>query len=148
MSASESPALLQEWAVLQGNIEQHERNALAVKIAAVLVFFAALVFSLAETLVAALVTILWVQEALLRTFQARLCRRILRVEELLRGQSVGQAMQLHTEWTAGRRGVLGMIAEYAKCALRPTVAFPYVALLVLDLIFLGGAGAGIEMPPA
>ncbi len=41
-----------------------------------------------------------------------------------------------------------MIAEYAKCALRPTVAFPYVALLVLDLIFLGGAGAGIEMPPA
>jgi len=138
----EASALEREWVVLQGNIEQHERNALAVKLLAVFLFTAAVLFSLAESLTAWLIAILWVQEAMLRTFQARLGARILRIEDVLRG-SAGQAMQLHTEWAAARGGLVGMLVEYAKNAIRPTVALPYAALLLVDLFFLG-TGAGIE----
>ena len=142
MSSMEASALEREWVVLQGNIEQHERNALAVKLLAVFLFTAAVLFSLAESLTAWLIAILWVQEAMLRTFQARLVARILRIEDVLRG-SAGQAMQLHTAWAAARGGLVGMLVEYAKNAIRPTVAFPYAALLLVDLFFLG-TGGGIE----
>jgi len=142
MAPVEASALEREWIVLQGNMEQHERNALAVKLLAVFLFTAAVLFSLAESLTACLMVVLWVQEAMLRTFQARIGARLLRIEDMLRG-AAGQAMQLHSEWAAARRGVAGMMVEYARNAIRPTVAFPYVVLLLVDLFFLGGS-AGIE----
>jgi hypothetical protein len=138
----EASALEREWMVLQGNIEQHERNALVVKLVAVFLFTAAVLFSLAGELTAWLIAILWIQEAMLRTFQARIGTRILRIEEMLRG-AAGQAMQLHTDWIATRRGLTGMTLEYAASAIRPTVAFPYAVLLLVDLVFLGGS-AGME----
>jgi len=138
----EASALEREWMVLQGNIEQHERNALVVKLVAVFLFTAAVLFSLAGELTAWLIAILWIQEAMLRTFQARIGTRILRIEEMLRG-AAGQAMQLHTDWIANRRGLAGMVFEYAASAIRPTVAFPYAVLLLVDLVFLGGS-AGVE----
>ena len=59
----------------------------------------------------------------------------MRVEEYLRGsENVGFAYQLHTEWLKNRPSVFGLILEYAKHAARPTVAFPYVVLLVLDVL--------------
>jgi hypothetical protein len=142
MSSVEASALEREWVVLQGNIEQHERNALVVKLVAVFLFTAAVLFSLAGDLTAWLIAILWVQEAMLRTFQARMGTRILRIEEMLRG-AAGQAMQLHTDWIATRKGLAGMVFEYAASAIRPTVAFPYAVLLLVDLVFLGGS-AGME----
>lgn len=142
MSSVEASALEREWVVLQGNIEQHERNALVVKLVAVFLFTAAVLFSLAGDLTAWLIVILWFQEAMLRTFQARIGTRILRIEEMLRG-AAGQAMQLHTDWIAARNGLAGMVLEYAASAIRPTVAFPYAVLLLVNLVFLGGS-AGIE----
>lgn len=141
MSAFDASALPAEWAVLQNNIEQYEKSALLIKLVAVGLFAAALVFSLSDSLTVALIVVLWVQEGVLRTFQSRLAARILRVEEMLR-QAGGTAFQLHSEWLASRKGALGMLIEYAAAALRPTVAFPYVVLLLVDLVlFAGGAGA-------
>jgi hypothetical protein len=145
MSDTPSPALQHEWATLQNNIEQYEKSALAIKLVAVAVFVAALVYSLAEGLTAALIVVLWVQEAVLRTFQSRLGERILRVEEFL-AAGTGAVMQLHTEWRANRPGTAGMLIEYARQALRPTVAFPYFALLAIDLAFIG-AGSGADVLP-
>jgi hypothetical protein len=39
-------------------------------------------------------------------------------------------MQLHSEWMVNRPGTLSLIASYAVSACRPTVAFPYVPLLM------------------
>ena len=139
MSAIDASALPAEWAVLQNNIEQYEKSALLIKLVAVGLFAAALVFSLSDSLTIALLVVLWVQEGVLRTFQSRLVARILKVEEMLR-QAGGAAFQLHTEWLASRRGALGMLIEYAAAALRPTVAFPYVVLLLVDLVLFAGGG--------
>ncbi len=142
MSAIDASALPAEWAVLQNNIEQYEKSALLIKLLAVALFAAALFFSLSDILAAGLIVVLWVQEAVLRTFQSRLVARILKVEEMLR-QAGGVAFQLHSEWMASRKGLLGMLIEYAGAAVRPTVAFPYVALLLIDLMLFAGA-AGTE----
>ena len=141
MSAIDASGLPAEWAVLQNNIEQYEKSALLIKLFAVALFAGAVLFSLSDSLTIALIVILWMQEGVLRTFQSRLVARILNVEEMLR-QAGGAPFQLHSDWMASRKGAIGMLIEYAAAALRPTVAFPYVALLLIDLALIaGGAGA-------
>jgi hypothetical protein len=41
------------------------------------------------------------------------------------------AMQLHSEWAYQRPAFTGLLLGYARSACKPTVAFPYVALLFL-----------------
>jgi len=114
-----------EWAVLQNNIEQFERHALLVKLLAVVLATQLTLFGSAGLAIAA-VGILWLQEAIFRTSQARLGARILRLEA-----QDATAHQLHTEWAAHRPGTVGLVVEYLKHALRPTVAFPYPVLVVV-----------------
>nr|WP_217346459.1 hypothetical protein [Noviherbaspirillum sp. L7-7A]MBV0880881.1 hypothetical protein [Noviherbaspirillum sp. L7-7A] len=141
MHRTEASALTQEWTALQHNHEQHERNSLLIKLAGVALLAASPALSLSVPAGAALLLVLWLQEAIFRTFQARLGERILRVEQLLREDATPSAAscQLHSEWLASRPGTAGLLAEYGKNMLRPTVAFPYA---VLVLICLGQAALG------
>jgi hypothetical protein len=132
-------SLAQEWSTLQNNHERYETGGLLIKLASVVLTVAGFALHLNLKLMVALVLLLWVQEGIYRTFQSRLGQRILRVEQWVRqdapsqpqgGTPHGAAFQLHSEWVAGRPGVVGLLAEYARSALRPTVAFPHVALLM------------------
>ena len=126
-------ALIHEWRALQQDHEQAEKNALMLKVVAILLCFIALAVVIDLLLVGFLVAILWLQEAIVRTGQTRLAQRLLRIEEHLR-QGVPDsrlAFQLHSEWLASRAGALGLLREYAVSAVRPTVAFPYPALLLV-----------------
>lgn len=133
MSAMDTELLGREWAALHRDSELQERSALWIKLAAVAVAVVALALSFDTVLTMLLLAVLWLQEAIVRTGQARLSTRLLRIEALLRETPpvAGQACQLYSEWAASRPGSLGLVAEYAAKALRPTVAFPYAALLVL-----------------
>lgn len=137
-------ALIKEWATLQNNHEAHERNALLIKIVAIVLFAvgtawphgAALHPRAFFAILCFVVCVLWMQEAILRTSQSRLGQRLLRIEALQRdvdnGEPSGsQALQLHSEWQASRAGGFGLLGEYARSALRPTVAFPYALLAAL-----------------
>jgi len=126
----ELTALGQEWTTLQNNYEQYEKGGLLIKLLAIALCAAGFALALHEMLIALLLLVLWLQEGIFRTFQARLGARILRVEQGLKaGEST--AFQLHSEWLASRPGTLGLLAEYACGALRPTVAFPYAVLLLM-----------------
>ncbi|HEY1089529.1 MAG TPA: hypothetical protein VGE47_00415 [Burkholderiaceae bacterium] len=118
--------LEQEWLLLQKQHEHYEFAALALKGLAVLL----LAFSPLDSLLPPLLVLLWLQEAIIKTFQARLGARLLRIE-----QGADAAMQLHSEWAASRPGGLALLAQYARSACRPTVAFPYFVLIVLALVF-------------
>ena len=135
MNYSETSSLGHEWATLQNNYEQYERNSLLIKLGSVALFVLCLALALHVAAAVAVMLILWVQEGIFRTYQSRLGERILRVEQLLRQASpqVAYACQLHTEWQAGRPGFGGLLAEYAKNMLRPTVAFPYVVLILMSI---------------
>ena len=125
----------QEWKSLQAQYEHYERSSLLIKLTCVVLFALGLMFPMNVLLAAAFILIFWLQEGIFRTFQARLGDRLLQVEEYLRGsEKVGFAYQLHTEWLKNRPSFFGLILEYAKHAARPTVAFPYVVLLVLDVL--------------
>lgn len=134
-----SPSEL-EWVTLQNNVEQYEKCCLAVKLFAVAVFIVALLFSVSESLTLALLGVLWAQEAILRTFQSRLVARLVQVEAMIRTGD-GVPMQLNTLWQAGRGGLAAMLLEYVAAAARPTVAFPHVALILIDLVLLAGAAS-------
>ena len=69
-------ALQQEWLALQGQHERYEGLALAVKLSA----FVVAVVVPDPALALALLALLWLQEAVLKTFQARLGERLLVVE--------------------------------------------------------------------
>lgn len=127
-----SAALQQEWLALQAQHERYESLALTVK----LVAFAATVLVPDNTLAMLLLALLWLQEAVLKTFQARLGDRLLAVEAGLRTGEGAQAMQLHSDWLASRPRGLGLLAQYLQSALRPTVALPYP--LLIGLIAFGG----------
>lgn len=135
-------ALTGEWATLQDNHEQYERNALLIKLVAVVAFTAGIFWPQGITgnlLLCVVQGVLWLQEGILRTSQARLGERLLRIEALARGAADGQptaspALQLHSEWLATRPGTAGLVGEYLRNALRPTVAFPYALLLAFLLL--------------
>ncbi len=137
----QASGLTHEWAILQHNHEQHERNSLLIKLAGVALLAASPVLALNVPASVALLLVLWLQEAILRTFQARLGERILSIEQLLREGAAQSAApcQLHSEWLASRPGLAGLLGEYGRNMLRPTVAFPYA---VLVLICLGRAAPG------
>lgn len=132
-------ALGQEWTTLQNNYEQMERNALMVKLAAVVLCVGGDALGVPYELIGGTALLLWVQESLCRTSQARLGERIVRVEALVRNAApANSACQLHTEWLASRQGSVGLLGEYTGHALRPTVAFPYAVLVVVALVaYLG-----------
>lgn len=123
-------ALQAEWLALQAHHEQYERAALGVKLLAVAL--CALAFGVRWLWV--LMLVLWLQEAIFKTYQARLGARLLRVEALLRDAATqpAQALQLHSEWLATRPRGAALLREYALTALRPTVAFPYPVLVLLS----------------
>lgn len=120
-------ALHHEWLALQAQHERYEGLALGVK----LVAFAAAVVVPDNTLALALLALLWLQEAVLKTFQARLGDRLLAVEAGLKAGEGVAAMQLHSDWQARRPRGGALVAQYLKSALRPTVALPYPLLMVL-----------------
>lgn len=135
MTALPPSSLHLEWATLQHEHEGHERTALLVKLSAVLLTAQMAFFGLPLQITAPLIGVLWVVEAVARTVQARLGARIERIEHLIaRDADASSACQLHTEWQAGRTGLVGLLREYASAAVRPTVAFPYPLLLILLLV--------------
>lgn len=133
MEHTQTAALGHEWATLQNNYEQYEKNSLLIKLGGI----ALLAFSLAwgpdPAAAVLLLAILWVQEGIFRTCQSRLGSRILRVEQLLKGGApqAASCYQLHSEWLAARPGLAGLLTEYLRSMLRPTVAFPHVLLVLI-----------------
>jgi len=129
-------ALAQEWTTLQNNHEAQERNALWLKLVGVLLVATSWMTGLEPLLAAALVLVLWLQEAVLKTWQHRLAERLLVIEGLFTPdpQAANAAFQLHTQWQAQRPGLGGLFAEYGRSALRPTVAYPYALLCLLLLL--------------
>ena len=115
-------ALAQEWTTLQTQHERYEIGGLVIKLASVVLTVAGSALHLNGKLMLCLLALLWLQEGIYRTFQSRLGQRLLRVEALIKraaNESDRPAFQLHSEWAAGRPGVLGLMLEYARSACRP-----------------------------
>ena len=123
--------LAQKWQTLHNNHEQYEKLALLIKLGSLGLCLAGLAFGLPLRWTALAVALSWLLEGIFKTYQGRLATRLLRVECLLREEQPElQAMQLYTDWSLQRPGILHLLLGYAASACRPTVTLPYLPLLL------------------
>ena len=135
---SDSP-LAAEWALLQNQYDSYEKFSLLIKLLALSLVAAALLVSSVPGASGAppmliIIVLLWMQDAIWKTFQARIETRLLQLELLLAAPTetdAASAYQYNTQFLLQRPGAVGLILEYLKAAWRPTVAYPYAALVVL-----------------
>lgn len=128
-----------EWALLQNQFDSYEKYSLIIKLFAVGVLTLAFTANVVSIFVICLLLILWMQDAIWNTFQARIETRLLALEGALAVFEDDRDMtvcQFNSQYLKTRPGTAGLIVEYFKQAIRPTVAFPHVALVLLSLVQL------------
>ncbi len=120
--------LKMEWVTLQNQFDSYEKYSLLIKLFAIAI---ATVLLVVEPPMTALVCslVLWLQDGIWKTYQSRISDRLLVVEAGLRCQTEHLfAFQLNSEWLDQRPSIIGLVFEYVKSSLKPTVAFPHVIL--------------------
>lgn len=136
--------LAQEWKILQKSYDQYESYSLMIKLLTITLTFISLSLGFDLLLIATFITILWLQDAIWKTFQARIEVRLIKLENFIadnnqQTQEINLCLpvpfQFNDDFASSRQGVLGLIKEYLTTMLKPTVAYPYGFLLFL-LIFL------------
>lgn len=140
MSESQLTSLQQEWITLQNQFDSYEKYSLIIKLFNILVT-SYLVFVLQLTSWAVVVcAIIWLQDGIWKTFQARMGERLETIELAIQNNSTGESgepstlgMQFNSEWASSRKGAIGLVFEYIKQSLKPTVAYSHVLLIVMIL---------------
>jgi hypothetical protein len=125
-------ALADEWSLLQNQFDSYEKFSLLIKLSSTAMLGAALLINHPSIFVLFLLATLWLQDAIWKTFQARIESRLLQLERSLVAGTQEAAYQFNSQYLLSRPGVVGLLKEYFVQALRPTVAFPH-ALLILIL---------------
>ena len=123
--------LANEWRCLQQQFEEYEKWSLWIKLLNVVLTLYLLVSPMAMAIF--LVAVLYVQDAIVKTMQSRTGQRLVAIEHLIGQGNTGSAYQLHSQWAAKRAGMAGLIVEYVRHCLKPTVMFPHLVLLLVLL---------------
>lgn len=128
--------LASEWSLLQNQFDSYEKYSLIIKLFSVFILSVAYFTHHLNGFIFLLLLVLWLQDAIWKTFQSRIEIRLLQLEGYLSGdQSLdrtdGKAYQFNREYIEARQGVMGLMNEYFRQAIRPTVAYPYIVLLLL-----------------
>ena len=123
-----------EWCTLQNQYDSYEKHSLYIKLASIAGLLIAVVSEAIGLSVIAIVLVLWLQDAIWKTFQSRIEPRLLKVEEVIHNNLDASAFQFNREYQQSRRGFAALIAEYLRQAMRPTVAFPHAALILIILV--------------
>lgn len=141
MSIAHLSALQSEWITLQTQFDSYEKCSLAIKLFSVFTC-CLLIFALhAGVYTLLVVLILWLQDGIWKTFQTRIGKRLETVEQAIQEQSTATqalvpqaAMQFNLAWQHSRPNAIGLISEYVKQSLKPTVAYPHLASLILTML--------------
>ncbi|MYM63937.1 hypothetical protein [Pseudomaricurvus sp. HS19] len=134
MTSGKESSYQAEWMLLQNQYDSYEKFSLLIKLTNVVVT-AYLLFALQVDFWAALVAAtLWLQDGIWKTWQSRINARLLEVEAVLSSEYPDTAapMQYNQRWLQLRPGMMGMVKEYLRNALAPTVAYPHMVLVVLS----------------
>ncbi len=127
-----------EWVMLHNNIEKYENFSLIIKLVSVLASIFSIAFIATGWVVVAIIFILWLQDGIWKTFQKRLEERIVLIEKNLSidfSREDCVAFQLYSQWAGKRLGSVSLVKEYLLNSVKPTVAYPYVFLIVLVLVY-------------
>lgn len=123
-----------EWTTLQNQQDSYEKFSLLIKLSNLALISTLLFSHYNSQLLPLLSAILWLQDAIWKTFQNRISVRLLALEHAISTQDSEQTMQFNANWSETRPSTTGLIMEYGKQAIRPTMIFPHGVLFVLAVI--------------
>ncbi len=129
--------LASEWSLLQNQFDSYEKYSLLIKLSSIGILSAAYFSNhLSVFVLLLLLLILWLQDAIWKTFQARIDARLLQLENYLSNEHSlesrdGIAFQFNSLYAQNRPGSVGLLKEYLRQSLRPTVAFPHIVLIAI-----------------
>jgi hypothetical protein len=137
LTMPQSP-LAAEWSILQTQYDSYEKFSLLIKLFAVAVLAAAVLADHSSPMPLALLLVLWLQDAIWKTYQGRIETRLLELEAHLANCEAPsardhQAFQYNRQFADNRPGMAGLLKEYLRQALRPTVAYPHLVLACLAI---------------
>ena len=135
MTVEFSTPLVKEWQSLHVSHEQYEQYSLIIKLFSVALTLFSLAFYQVGLVSVLLLGILWLQEGIWKTYQARTCNRIELIEQALKNNNL-VAFQFYSQFAEQRPSAVGLIKEYITNSLKPTVIFPYVPLICIIIIAL------------
>lgn len=123
--------LSKEWEILQNQFDSYEKFSLIIKIVSVLTIASIILTKTENCLVTIFPVLFWGIDAIWKTFQDRIGIRLLIIEKAIKEISEITPFQFNLEWENNRPGILGLILEYTKMGLKPTVLFPHLGLTVI-----------------
>ena len=123
------------WQTLHNSHEKYEHLALIIKLCSVALVAVCLATSVSIIICILLLALLWVQEGIWKTYQARTCDAIINLEQQSNTDDFNSCL-LYSEWQSNRPSSSTLIREYIKNTLKPTVMFPYLPLMVILLFFV------------
>lgn len=135
MSAAESTQLTQEWTTLQDQFDSYEKFSLIIKLFSIAWLIISIIlielglFNLCASI--AIAGILWLQDAIWKTFQSRIESRLLKIEASIADKAEITPCQFNREFIANRGGTVSTLVSYLKQALRPTIAYPHVVIVTM-----------------
>ncbi|TRY33194.1 hypothetical protein [Aliiglaciecola sp. M165] len=128
--------LQKEWEILQQEYAGFEKWSLLIKVFSVVICSTLVFHQKLDFVIFCLCIVLWMLDAIWKTFQARTEQRILVIEQGLAKQSDVVAMQFHTHWQQSRPSAAGLIIEYVKSGLSPTVCLPHICVLSVCVLLM------------
>lgn len=123
-----------EWCLLQNQFDSYEKHSLYIKLLSVIVLLAAVISDVTSIFTVLVLMVLWLQDAIWKTFQSRLEPRLLQIEKCISDKSEESAFQFNSEYLKSRLSGISLINEYIRQSIRPTVAFPHIVLILILLI--------------
>ena len=127
-----------EWQILHNDHEVYERYALMIKLIAINLCAINLIFNLSLVLAIPLLLILWLQEGIWKTYQNRTASRLLWLEKHSVNQHqedfTAKLFKFYSVWQAQKPNSLTLIKEYLTNTLKPTIMYPYLVLVLLNVV--------------
>ena len=120
-----------EWCLLQNQFDSYEKHSLYIKLISIIVLLIAKMSSAPSLFIVPLLAVLWLQDVIWNTFQSRIEARLLQVEKCISEKSERGMFQFNSAFQKARLRGLSLINEYIRQSIRPTIAFPHVALILL-----------------
>jgi len=143
MSDVQLSILQSEWITLQTQFDSYEKCSLAIKMLSVLLSCSLIFAADAGIWTLFIVAILWLQDGIWKTFQNRMGQRLEIIEQAIQDnlmatqdQNTKIGMQFNLAWSQKRQGVIGLLGEYVKQSLKPTVVYPHGVLIVWVIVYL------------
>jgi hypothetical protein len=127
--------LANEWLCLQNQFDSYEKFSLMIKLFNLLLLFITVLISAKNIFILGIFTVIWLQDAIWKTFQSRIEQRLIIIEQAINKAETIQPLQFNLPFINSRGGFLALILQYLKQAIRPTVAFPHL-LIVFSYVLL------------